>query len=44
MILHHSRMKPFLIDHENDIGYIDRYLDFRSQRIRASRDVATHTT
>lgn len=44
MILYRTGMKPFLIDQENHIGYIDCQLDVRGQRIRASRAVATDTT
>jgi glutamate/tyrosine decarboxylase-like PLP-dependent enzyme len=35
LILRHTLMNPFLIDHENGISYIDRYFDFLGRRIRA---------
>jgi len=28
-------MNPYLVDHANGISYIDRYLEFLAQRIRA---------
>jgi hypothetical protein len=27
-------MNPYLLDHENGISYIDRYLDYLGSRIR----------
>ncbi len=35
LILRHTLMNPYLVDHANGISYIDRYLDFIGQRIRA---------
>jgi hypothetical protein len=35
LILRHTLMNPFLIDHENGISYIDRYFDFLGRRVRA---------
>ena len=35
MILRHTLMNPYLIDHENGISYIDRYFDYLGLRIRA---------
>jgi len=35
LILRHTLMNPYLVDHANGISYIDRYLDFPGQRIRA---------
>jgi glutamate/tyrosine decarboxylase-like PLP-dependent enzyme len=35
VILRHTLMNPYLLDHENDISYIDRYLDYLASRIRA---------
>ncbi|MEO7068000.1 MAG: pyridoxal-dependent decarboxylase [Rhodanobacter sp.] len=35
MILRHTLMNPYLIDHENGISYIDRYFDFLDRRVRA---------
>lgn len=40
VILRHTLMNPFLIDHENDISYIDRYFDFLGRRIRALHEAA----
>ena len=37
MILRHTLMNPYLIDHENGVSYIDRYFDFLGRRIRALR-------
>lgn len=34
LILRHTLMNPYLIDRENDIGYIDRYFTFLAQRVR----------
>jgi glutamate/tyrosine decarboxylase-like PLP-dependent enzyme len=34
VILRHTLMNPYLLDHENDISYIDRYLDYLGSRIR----------
>jgi hypothetical protein len=35
LILRHTLMNPFLIDHENGISYIDRYFDFLARRVRS---------
>ncbi len=35
MILRHTLMNPYLIDHENGISYIDRYFDYLGARVRA---------
>ena len=35
MILRHTLMNPYLIDHTNNISYIDLYLDHLGRRIRA---------
>src|SRR5690348_11032377 len=35
LILRHTLMNPFLIDHENGISYIDRYFEFLGRRVRA---------
>lgn len=35
MILRHTLMNPYLIDHENGISYIDRYFDYLGVRVRA---------
>ena len=35
VILRHTLMNPYLIDHENGISYIDRYFDFLAGQIRA---------
>src|SRR5574337_272747 len=40
LILRHTLMNPFLIDHENGINYIDRYFEFLARRIRALHDTA----
>ncbi|MEO7067930.1 MAG: pyridoxal-dependent decarboxylase [Rhodanobacter sp.] len=42
MILRHTLMNPYLIDHENGISYIDRYFDFLSQRVCALTDRTNH--
>ena len=34
LILRHTLMNPYLIDHENGISYIDRYFDYLAGRIR----------
>jgi glutamate/tyrosine decarboxylase-like PLP-dependent enzyme len=34
LILRHTLMNPYLIDHENGISYIDRYFDFLTQRVQ----------
>ena len=34
MILRHTLMNPYLIDHENGISYIDRYFDYLGGRVR----------
>ena len=34
MILRHTLMNPYLIDHENGISYIDRYFEYLAARIR----------
>jgi len=44
MILRHTLMNPYLIDHENGISYIDRYFDFLGRRIRALRAVTRNDT
>ena len=38
VILRHTLMNPFLIDHENGISYIDLYFDFLGTRVRALTD------
>jgi hypothetical protein len=44
LILRHTLMNPYLIDHENGISYIDRYFDFLGRRVRAlHRAAATQT-
>lgn len=40
LILRHTLMNPYLIDHENGISYIDRYFDFLGRRVRALRSAA----
>ena len=35
LILRHTLMNPYLIDHQNGISYIDLYLDHLGRRIRA---------
>ena len=35
LILRHTLMNPYLIDHENGISYIDRYFEFLGRRVRA---------
>lgn len=35
MILRHTLMNPYLIDHENGISYIDRYFDYLGAQVRA---------
>jgi glutamate/tyrosine decarboxylase-like PLP-dependent enzyme len=35
VILRHTLMNPYLIDHENGISYIDRYFEFLGRRVRA---------
>ncbi|MGN2246827.1 pyridoxal phosphate-dependent decarboxylase family protein [Frateuria sp. GZRR35] len=40
LILRHTLMNPYLIDHENGISYIDRYFDHLARRLRAL--AATH--
>ncbi|MGB5940962.1 MAG: pyridoxal-dependent decarboxylase [Rhodanobacter sp.] len=35
LILRHTLMNPYLMDHENGISYIDRYFDFLARRVRA---------
>lgn len=44
MILRHTLMNPYLIDHENGISYIDAYFDFLGRRVRALRGGASHHT
>ncbi|MFC5581841.1 pyridoxal phosphate-dependent decarboxylase family protein [Rhodanobacter terrae] len=34
LILRHTLMNPYLIDHENGISYIDRYFEFLGRRVR----------
>ena len=34
LLLRHTLMNPYLIDHENGISYIDRYFEFLSRRVR----------
>lgn len=34
LILRHTLMNPYLIDHENDISYIERYFEFLGRRVR----------
>ena len=40
LILRHTLMNPYLIDHENGISYIDRYFDFLGRRVRALHGAA----
>lgn len=41
VILRHTLMNPYLIDHNNGISYIDRYFDYLASRIRTlARDAA----
>jgi glutamate/tyrosine decarboxylase-like PLP-dependent enzyme len=35
IILRHTLMNPYLIDHENNISYIERYFEFLGRRVRA---------
>ena len=35
VILRHTLMNPYLIDHENDISYIDLYFEHLARRVRA---------
>ena len=35
VILRHTLMNPYLVDHANGISYIDRYLAYLGGRIRA---------
>ena len=35
VILRHTLMNPYLIDHENSISYIERYFEFLARRVRA---------
>lgn len=35
LILRHTLMNPYLIDHENNISYIERYFEFLGRRVRA---------
>jgi glutamate/tyrosine decarboxylase-like PLP-dependent enzyme len=35
LILRHTLMNPYLIDHENGISYIDRYFEFLARRTHA---------
>lgn len=35
MILRHTLMNPYLIDHENGISYIDLYFEFLTRRVQA---------
>lgn len=35
LILRHTLMNPYLIDHENGISYIDRYFEFLGRRVHA---------
>lgn len=35
LILRHTLMNPYLIDHENGISYIDLYFEFLERRLRA---------
>ncbi|MEO8777262.1 MAG: pyridoxal-dependent decarboxylase, partial [Rhodanobacter sp.] len=38
LILRHTLMNPFLIDHENGINYMDRYFEFLGRRVHALLD------
>jgi glutamate/tyrosine decarboxylase-like PLP-dependent enzyme len=40
MILRHTLMNPYLIDHENGISYIDRYFEFLARRVHALNAMA----
>jgi glutamate/tyrosine decarboxylase-like PLP-dependent enzyme len=44
LILRHTLMNPYLIDHENGISYIDRYFDFLGRRMRSLCSVASTAT
>lgn len=35
VILRHTLMNPYLLDHENGISYVDRYFDYLAGRVRA---------
>ena len=35
VILRHTLMNPYLIDHENGISYIDLYFEYLTRRVRA---------
>ncbi|OOG38565.1 MULTISPECIES: pyridoxal-dependent decarboxylase [unclassified Rhodanobacter] len=35
LILRHTLMNPYLIDHENGISYIDRYFEFLGRRVQS---------
>jgi hypothetical protein len=38
VILRHTLMNPYLIDHENGISYIDLYFDHLARRVRALQE------
>lgn len=38
VILRHTLMNPYLVDHENGISYIDGYFNYLSKRVRALAD------
>ena len=40
VILRHTLMNPYLLDHENGISYVDRYFDYLAGRVRALADEA----
>lgn len=42
VILRHTLMNPYLIDHENDVSYIDGYFAFLAEHIRARTRLETH--
>jgi glutamate/tyrosine decarboxylase-like PLP-dependent enzyme len=42
LILRHTLMNPFLIDHENGINYIDRYFEFLTRRVCAVHHTHQH--
>ena len=44
VILRHTLMNPFLIDHENGISYIERYFEFLQRKVRASALTARAAT
>ena len=43
VILRHTLMNPYLIDHQNGISYIDQYFDYLAARVRALLQAPTWT-